>query len=154
MVQAQAAATAAAATPREASKTAEPAPAGVQASFSPQGLWIAAQQAHDTGAQAKATIVGLGQLGSEALDEVGAVLDQVRDGADALVDTVVDGVKTGADLLGDGLDALHDAATAPLKSLQNSVTESAELLGDAVQSTVAYAALTALAGGLLVNELA
>jgi hypothetical protein len=120
---------------------------GVQASFSPQGLWVAANTAHDTAGKAKDLVAGLVTVGSRALDGVENVLDGARDGAASLVETA-------ADVIVAGIDAVHDAAAEPLNQLQDTLKNSAEQWGEAVQSTVAYASLAGLAGGLLVNELA
>ena len=128
----------------------EPAAApdpGVQATFSPQSLQVLANAALGIAGSAKDLVQQIGQSGVETVAAAADALDAV--GSEA-----ADAITSGAASLVKGVDAARSGVKSLATAAGDAVSEVTQRAGAATESAVGYAALAALAGGALLNELA
>ncbi len=129
-----------------AARTAAP-DLGVQATFSPQSLQVLANAALDIAGNAKDLVQQIGQSGVET---VAAAADAI----DAVGSEAVDAITAGAASLVKGVDAARSGVKSLATAAGDAVADATQRAGAATESAVGYAALAALAGGALLNELA
>lgn len=120
--------------------------AGVQTSFSPQSIKVLEDAALGIAGAAKDCVQQIGQTGVDVVSAAADAIDAV--GAEA-----AEAITSGAAALVKGVDAARAGVNSLATAAGDAVSDAAGRVGTAVESTVGYAALAALAGGALLNEL-
>ena len=119
---------------------------GVQATFSPQSLKVLEDAALGIAGTAKDWVQGIGDAGNELVSTAADAVDELGAG-------VAGAITSGADALVKGVGAARAGVNAVATAASDAVADATDRASAAVESTVGYAALAALAGGALLNEL-
>ena len=131
-----------------ASSPAQPGPQdpGTKATFSPSSMKALEDAALDIAGTAKEWVHDIGDVAVDIVSTAADAVDEVGAGAAQLI-------TSGADALVKGVHAARAGVNAAATVASDVVTDVTGRVGEAVESAVGYAALAALAGGALLNEL-
>jgi len=119
--------------------------AGTQITFSPSGLKVLEDAASNIAGTAKEWVHDLGDAAIDIVSTAADVIDDVGDETAKLI-------AAGADALVKGVGAARTGVNAVATATSDVLADTTERVGAAVESTVGYAALAALAGGALLDE--
>ena len=122
-----------------------PPDASTQVTFSPSGLKVLEDAALNVAGTAKEWVHDIGDAAVDIVSTAADAIDEVGEGTAKLI-------AAGADVLVKGVGAARSGVNAVATATSDVLADTTERVGAAVESTVGYAALAALAAGALLNE--
>lgn len=125
-----------------------------QATFSPESLRLLNDVSLSAAGAAREVVEDAAQLASAGVRRLGGAIDAVGQGAEQVVLAAAEGVQAGAHALADTIASARGGVLRVADGLEQAIEGSAEELGDVVETVVGFGALAALAGGMVLNEVA